>query len=222
MKKPERVVVDVTDIPTVVFGQRGLLWWGTWSFAVVESMTLLLSVASFFYLRRNFHSFPPEGYPKPDWVRPTIGLVIFLSTLVPAYFLQAAAKKLDRDRTKLWLIVLACCAVLLCGVRWADFMALRVLWNSSAYGSVIWVLLGFHASLIAIEAIEVIGACVLFITGTGAAAPLPRRVRRHELLVLSRRVMDSDLRDRLLVAAVAEEPAGGGQSARWAAAEEGS
>ncbi|HMI57626.1 MAG TPA: hypothetical protein VK511_06240 [Gemmatimonadaceae bacterium] len=165
MKRPERVTVDVTDLPTVVFGQRCLLWWGTWSFALVESMTLLLSMASYFYLRRNFHSFPPEGYPKPDWIRPSVGVLLFLLTLVPAYFLQAAAKTLDRRRTTMWLVVLACCAVLICGVRWADFLALRVLWMSSAYGSITWVLLGFHASLIVIEAIEVIGSCVLFLRG---------------------------------------------------------
>jgi cytochrome c oxidase subunit III len=163
--KRERVVVDVTELPTVVFGSRGLLWWGTWGFAVVESMTLLLSVATYFYLRRNFTSFPPEGYPLPDWVRPTIGVVIYLLTLVPAFFLQRAAKALDRERTKRWLIALSICAVLLCLVRWSDFLSLRVLWMTSAYGSVTWVLLGFHASLLVIEAVEVIGACVLFITG---------------------------------------------------------
>ena len=27
----ERVTVDVAELPTVVFGQRGLLWWGTWA-----------------------------------------------------------------------------------------------------------------------------------------------------------------------------------------------
>ena len=165
MKKRERVMVDVTELPTIVFGHRGLLWWGTWSFAVVESMTLLLSIASFFYLRRNFQSYPPQGSPEPDWVRPTIGMAIFLLTLIPAYFLQHFARKLDRQRTKYLLIVLSVCALILCGVRWADFLALRVLWMSSAYGSITWVLLGFHGSLLVIEAIEVIGACVLFVTG---------------------------------------------------------
>jgi heme/copper-type cytochrome/quinol oxidase subunit 3 len=128
-------------------------------------MTLLLSIATYFYLRRNFHSYPPEGYPQTDWVRPSIGVVIFLLTLIPAYFLQRSARKLDEPRTRLFLIALSVCAVLLCGVRWADFLALRVLWMSSAYGSVIWVLLGFHGSLLAIEAIEVIATAVLFAKG---------------------------------------------------------
>jgi len=58
MTKRERVTVDVTELPTVVFGHRGLLWWGTLGFAVIESITMLLAVATYFYLRRNV-SFPP-------------------------------------------------------------------------------------------------------------------------------------------------------------------
>ena len=165
MTKRERVTVDVSELPTVVFGQRGLLWWGTWGFAVAESMTLLLSIATYFYLRRNFQSYPPEGYPLPDWIAPTIGAAIFLLTCIPAYFLKKSATKLDRPATTRWLVMLSVCALVLCGVRTADFLALRVLWMTSAYGSVTWVLLGFHGSLLVIEAAEVIGTTALFIKG---------------------------------------------------------
>jgi cytochrome c oxidase subunit III len=163
--KRERVVVDVTELPTVVFGQRGLLWWGTWGFAVAESMTLLLSIATYFYLRRNFQSYPPEGYPLPDWIAPTIGAAIFLLTCIPAYFLKKSATKMDRRVTTRWLVILSVCSVVLCVVRTFDFYALRVLWMTSAYGSVTWVLLGFHGSLLVIEAAEVIGTTALFIRG---------------------------------------------------------
>jgi heme/copper-type cytochrome/quinol oxidase subunit 3 len=165
MTKRERITVDVTELPTVVFGQRGLLWWGTVGFAVVESMTLLLTIAAYFYLRRNFHSFPPEGYPLPDWIVPTIGMLIFLATCIPAYFLKKTATKLDRKATTFWLVIMSICGLALCVVRTFDFFALRVLWMTSAYGSVIWVLLGFHGSLIVIEAGEVIGTTALFLKG---------------------------------------------------------
>jgi heme/copper-type cytochrome/quinol oxidase subunit 3 len=165
MTKRERVTVDVTELPTVVFGQRGLLWWGTLGFAVIESMTLLLSIATYFYLRRNFHSFPPEGYPLPDWIAPTIGVAIFLATCIPAHFLKKTATKLDRERTTFWLVIMSVCALVVCAVRAVDFLALRVLWMTSAYGSIIWVLLGFHGSLIVIETAEVIGTTALFLRG---------------------------------------------------------
>jgi len=62
-------------------------------------------------------------------------------------------------------IILSVCALILCVVRTVDFYALRVLWMTSAYGSVLWVLLGFHGSLLVIEAAEVIGTAALFAKG---------------------------------------------------------
>ena len=144
MTKRERVMVDVAELPTVVFGQRGLLWWGTVGFAVIESMTLILSIATYFYLRRNFDSYPPLTYPQPDWVVPSIGALLFLLTLIPAYVLKHSGDEARRSGTKRWLIVLSVCSLVLCGVRALDFVALRVLWMTSAYGSVTWVLLGFQ------------------------------------------------------------------------------
>jgi heme/copper-type cytochrome/quinol oxidase subunit 3 len=163
--KPERTTVDVSALPTIVFGQRGLLWWGTIGFAVIEGMTLLLSVASYFYLRRNFGGYPPDGLPAPEWRVPTIGAVLFLLTLIPAYGLKRAASRLDRKVTTAWLLLLSVCGLLLCGVRVLDFYALRVLWSSTAYGSVVWILLGFHGSLLLIEASEVIGTTAIFVFG---------------------------------------------------------
>jgi cytochrome c oxidase subunit 3 len=165
MTKRERVTVDVTELPTVVFGQRGLLWWGTLGFAVAEGMTLLLSIATYFYLRRNFYSFPPEGYPLPDWIAPTIGAVIFLATCIPAYLLKKAATQLDRQRTTTLLVILSVCTLVLLVVRAFDFAALRVLWMTSAYGSFTWVLLGIQGTLILIVAAEIIGAAALFVRG---------------------------------------------------------
>jgi heme/copper-type cytochrome/quinol oxidase subunit 3 len=165
MTKRERVTVDVTELPTVVFGSRGLLWWGTWGFAVAEGMTLVLSIATYFYLRRNFQTYPPLGYPQPDWIAPTIGMAIFLLTCIPAYLVKKAAVRLDSAATTRWLVILSVCALVLCGVRTVDFYALRVLWMTSAYGSIQWVLLGFHGSLLVIEVAEVIGTAALFIKG---------------------------------------------------------
>ncbi len=43
MCKPERATVDVSKLPTVVLGERNLPWWGTFGFAVIESVTMILS-----------------------------------------------------------------------------------------------------------------------------------------------------------------------------------
>ncbi len=140
MSKPERVALDVSELPTVVCGQRSLLWWGTLGFAVIESVTMILGFVTVLYLRRNFHSWPPEGYSPPDWVVPTVNVAVMLVTLLPAYLLKKATYTLDVRRTTRLLVILAACGFLLLVLRWLDYRALHVRWTTSAYGSSIWVL----------------------------------------------------------------------------------
>ena len=46
---------------------------------------------------------------------------------------------------RLWLYVCSAFGIALSGVRWLEFQALNVRWDEGAYGSVVWVLLGFHS-----------------------------------------------------------------------------
>ena len=81
------------------------MWWGTNGFVIVETMTLAATVASYFYLRRNFEAWPPTGTPYPSVGIPTLNLVLLLLSIVPYYLLEKAAKKLDRDNLVKWLWV---------------------------------------------------------------------------------------------------------------------
>jgi heme/copper-type cytochrome/quinol oxidase subunit 3 len=165
VSKSERVALDVAALPSVVFGERNLLWWGTLGFAVIESVTMLLTAAALLYLRKNFHAWPPESYAPPDWVVPTIGVVIMLATCIPAHFVKKAAVRLDARRTADWLVVMVGCALVLCVLRWLDYRALHVRWTTNAYGSAIWVLVSLHASLILIEVAEMAGIAGIFVKG---------------------------------------------------------
>jgi heme/copper-type cytochrome/quinol oxidase subunit 3 len=163
--KPERAVIDVSDLPTVVFGHRGLIWWGTLGFMLIEGITLSLCIVSYFYLRRNFVVWPPHGTPNPDLLVPTLALVVMLVTVVPAHVADKSAKRFDRRGVIIALGVSAVLALVLLVLRWFEFRALNTRWDSNAYGSIAWTTLGLHASLLVIEAGEVIGTIALFLIG---------------------------------------------------------
>ena len=57
MTAPVRAL-DVSTLPTTVFGHRSHMWWGTLGFMLIEGTTLLVCVASYFYLRLNFTTWP--------------------------------------------------------------------------------------------------------------------------------------------------------------------
>ena len=153
--------LDVTGLPDVVFGHRAIAWWGTVGFMVIEGTTLLVSVASYFYLRRNFDAWPPPPTPAPDLWIPTINLIVLLAMMVPMAIVQHAAKTFDRERVQRWLgisIVLGVAAVVL---RIFEFDALNTRWDSHAYGSVVWVILGLHSTLLGVDLAESIAFFVL-------------------------------------------------------------
>src|SRR5581483_2565602 len=92
---PQRPSGDLSSLPTVVFGSRHLMWWGTVGFMVIEGWTLALLAAMYVYLRQNFVHWPPAGIPLPSLTVPTINLAIMLLSIVPARASAAAARKLD-------------------------------------------------------------------------------------------------------------------------------
>ena len=157
---PTRPALSVADLPTVTFGHRDVMWWGTNGFVVVETMTLAAVVASWFYLRRNFDAWPPPGTPLPNLEIPTLNLVLLLAGIVPYALLDKAAKRLDRAALVKWLWVCLLFGIVTTVLRGFELAALNTRWNSNAYGSVQWAIVVTHGTLLLTD---------LFETGTLAA-----------------------------------------------------
>ncbi len=161
--KPYRVAVDVADLPTVTFGQRGLLWWGTLFFVIIEGWTLAIIVAAYYYVRQGSAQWPPTHTPLPSLTIPTIQLVVMLMSLIPIHFADRAARRLDKPTVRLWLTVGSALLIAIAILRWFEFWSLNVRWDSNAYGSAEWNILGWHATLIAVELGELVGmAAVMY------------------------------------------------------------
>jgi heme/copper-type cytochrome/quinol oxidase subunit 3 len=161
--KPLRPEIDVSRLPTESFGHHDLTWWGTLGFMVIEGATLAVCVSAYFYLRQNFDVWPPLRTPRPDLLVPTINVGLMLLSLVPAWLTERAAKSLNKRGSLIGLLALSAFMVTFVVLRWFEFWALNTRWDSNAYGSIAWIVLGTHATLLAVEAGVVIGlAAALF------------------------------------------------------------
>jgi heme/copper-type cytochrome/quinol oxidase subunit 3 len=163
--KRTRPALDVADLPTVVFGHRDLMWWGTTFFAVIEGFTLALVAASYLYLRRNFTSWPPERTPRPDLLLPTISLVILLASLVPARWTKRRAEQLDLSAVRRGLILSSVLGLVSLGLRFTEFFALNTRWDSHAYGSIAWLMVGSHVVLQVMDWGDTVGLAALSVRG---------------------------------------------------------
>lgn len=160
--RPLRAVSHVGALPTVTFGQRSLMWWGTLGFMVIEGWTLALLVVSYLYLRQNYETWPPLRTPHPSLLIPTINLVIMFVSLVPMYLAAAAARKLHEPGVKRWLVISSIVSVPIVVLRWWELWAINVRWDTNAYGSAAWVIVGFHTSLLLLDVVDTLGLTLFY------------------------------------------------------------
>lgn len=162
--REERTVLDVSGLPSVVFGPRSLLWWGTIGFMLIEGFTVALMAASYLYLRLNEHAWPPGRTPAPDLLIPTINTVVLLAIIVPMRWVDEAAKRFDREGVVRGLAVASALATLAVVLRWFDLLALNVRWDAHAYASAAWGVVVLHATLILLDLVESLVVLWLFAT----------------------------------------------------------
>jgi len=157
-------VLDVSDLPTYQFSHHSLMWWGTLGLIAIEGTVFALTVMAYFYLRSHSATWPMTARP-PELVWGTVNTVIMLASLVPNHFAKHAAEKQDLRGVRLWLCIGLVFALAFLGVRVMEFAGLNVRWDSSAYGSVVWLLMGLHTVHLATDVLDSIVLAVLFFTG---------------------------------------------------------
>lgn len=161
----QRTVYDASHLPTVVFGKRSLLWWGTLGFIVIEGFTLLLMVASYFYLRTNEFHWPPGRTPNPDLLIPTINTVLLLLVIVPMAFAGRAAKRMDRMACARLLLLSTGITMVVNVLRWFELVALNARWDANAYASAAWGVVVLHGTLTIVDVFETGTLGTLFLMG---------------------------------------------------------
>lgn len=157
-----RAIGDVSALPSVTFGPRSLMWWGTLGFMTIEGFSLVLLLAAYFYLRQNFDSWPPLRTPTPSLAIPTINLALLLISVWPMWVAAERAKKLDKPAVRRWLLISSAVALPCLILRWFELWALNVRWDSNAYGSIAWVIVGFHTSLLVLDVADTWGLTLFF------------------------------------------------------------
>ena len=157
-----RESIDVSRLPTVVFGSKCIMFWGTVAFMVIEGWTMALTGMSYFYLRQSTPHWPPLRTPNPSLLVPSINMAVMLVSLVPSYLAAESAKKLDRSGVTRWLFVSGFLGLVILVLRWYELWAINTRWDTTAYGSIAWLVVGLHMTLILLDVGDTIGLGVMF------------------------------------------------------------
>ena len=161
-----RVVLDISPLPENAFGSRTLTWWGVVGFMALEGMGFALAIGIYLYLRVLQPSWP-MNIPPPDLLPGTLVTLILLISAVPNYFLEHWARAYDMAKVRIGIVVMTLLGIAPLIVRIFEFPALRERWDTDAYGSISWFLLGLHTTHLITDVGDTVVLAVLMFTMHG-------------------------------------------------------
>lgn len=166
------VVLDLSDLPTYGFGSRPTTWWGTLAYCTLEGMGFALAIGIYLYLLvMGSEEWPLQAEPA-DLLPGTVITVLMLLSLIPNQWVKRRAEQLDLKSVRLGLVVMSVVGLVILGVRVFEFPALNIWWDTNAYGSVLWLILGLHTAHVATDVGDTLVVAALMFTRHGRA---PRR-----------------------------------------------
>jgi heme/copper-type cytochrome/quinol oxidase subunit 3 len=141
----QRVVVDLSDLPLHAMGDASLTWWGTLTFMLLEGTGFALVLAIYLYLASLAQAWP-MGAPPPDLLPGTLVTAVLLISAIPNLLVSRWAEQQQMRKVRIGLIVMTIFGVLPLDLRISEFRALHISWDSNAYGSIVWTMLGLHTT----------------------------------------------------------------------------
>ncbi|HEY7164513.1 MAG TPA: cytochrome c oxidase subunit 3 [Candidatus Binatia bacterium] len=157
--------LDVSALPPIAFGERTTVWWGVLGLFAIEGTMFALLAATYFYLLRNFESWPPAETPAPDLLPGTVNMILLLISIWPMRIAHRAA--LDEQRSPIWLWLAVCIGfgTVSLVLRAFEFKAMHCRWDTNAYGSIVWTMLGMHVVHLLASTVENVLIGVLMLRG---------------------------------------------------------
>jgi cytochrome c oxidase subunit 3 len=156
--------LDVSQLASYGFGHRSLMWWGTLGVIAIEGMVFALMVATYIYLRSQADEWP-LGVPPPDLRWGTLNTLILLASCIPNQWTKKAAERHDLRRVRIGMLVCLAFGVAFIIVRVLEFGTLNCRWDTNAYGSAVWTLLGLHSTHLITDFADSAVLAVLMFTG---------------------------------------------------------
>ena len=158
------VAVDAAALPSFAFGHQSLMWWGTVGIMAIEGMAFALAIVMYFYVWTRVDAWPPDALP-PELRYGTLNAAILFASILPNYYTKLAAEKLSLRGVRIGIFVCLLFGAAFLAVRVLEFQALNISWDTNAYGSAVYLLLGLHTTHLVTDVADTAVLAVLMFTG---------------------------------------------------------
>jgi cytochrome c oxidase subunit 3 len=146
--------LDVSRLPKARFGAHAPIWWGIVGMCTIEGTMLAMMIASYLYLRLNSVQWPPAGTNPPALGAGTANLLVMLISVIPMWWIDTHAENGRRGWVQATLVAAVAFNIIALVLRAYEFPAMKCRWDTHAYGSLVWTILGLHAGHLLASTIE--------------------------------------------------------------------
>ena len=145
-----------TGLTTYGTGSGSTGWWAIVLLVMIEATVFAGLIASYFYLFSNATVWPPDGIKPPDILVPTIYSAILLGSVIPAYLGDRALADGNIEGYKRWHVVGTAMLIVFLGIKYYEYSHLDYLWDDTVYGSIVWIIAGFHSAHVLVVLLKTI------------------------------------------------------------------
>ena len=159
-------VLSASAHPGEGFSHHAPIWWGNRLMRVIEGAGFAILAVAYFYVWRNFDTWPPTGTRVPDIAIGILSLAILVVSILPMWHVARLALRNDRPRVLgIWLLACALFGFAAAILRLMEFKGVHTRWNSNAYGAIVWSILAVHFAHILAGTLETLVIGILMLRG---------------------------------------------------------
>jgi heme/copper-type cytochrome/quinol oxidase subunit 3 len=133
---------------------------------LLEGTGFAIGIGIYLYLMSLAPGWPPT-VRAPGLGPGTAVTAILLASLVPNYLVTKWARDEDLKKVRLGVIAMSMFGIVPLIVRIFEFPALNVFWDSNAYGSILWLLLGLHTTHLLTDMVDTLVLLAMMFTRHG-------------------------------------------------------
>lgn len=138
-------IADVRGLSVYQEGPDAPLWWGMAGMILIESIVFGSLISAYFFLRAQALEWPPGGTDPPKLLLPSINTLVLLTSSLILHWADKGIRKGDQRRLLRGLLLAAAMAVLFLVLKVVEYAAVPYRWDTHAYASAVWTLVGFHS-----------------------------------------------------------------------------
>jgi cytochrome c oxidase subunit 3 len=138
--------IDVSALPQHAFGHRAPLWWGVLLLVAIEATAMGLLLVSALYLRGDVDVWPPATVGRSAVRLALLEAALLGASYLPMVASVRAARRQSLGGTRAWLLAATALGALMLVVRAFEMPRVAFRWDSHAFGSMFWMVLGVHVT----------------------------------------------------------------------------